>query len=107
MVFLGVLLNATSHTLALPLEKHDKALALVNYAIQKKKVSIKFVQKLTGTLNFINWVIVPGRALMRGMYTKLRLKNNLGQPLKPHHHINLGQGFVQDCLMWKHFFTKC
>ena len=62
LVFLGILLNGRSLTLSIPLEKKNKALNLLNTAIDKRKVTIKFMQKLTGTLNFLNRVIVPGRA---------------------------------------------
>ena len=71
MVFLGILLNGKSLTLLIPIEKKRKALHLLDYAIDKKKVTIKFIQKLTGILNFLNEVVVPGRAFTRGMYQKL------------------------------------
>ena len=103
MVFLGVLLDGMHHTLAVPVEKQIKALNLLNYAIENKKVKVKFIQKLTGTLNFLHRVIVPGHAFTRGMYSKLRLTNKQGQILKEHHHINLGATFIQDCQMWKIF----
>ena len=54
MVFLGILINGKTHTLSIPENKRLKALNLINYALMKKKVTIKFVQKITGTLNFIN-----------------------------------------------------
>ena len=40
--------------MSVPIEKRDKALLLLNTALSKKKVTIKFVQRLAGTLNFIN-----------------------------------------------------
>ena len=90
MVFLGVLLNGKSRTLSIPIEKKNKALELLNIAIQKKMMTIKFVQKITGTLNFLNRVIVPGRAFTRGMYTKLKMVNKkTGQKLQLHHHVHL------------------
>ena len=79
MVFLGILINGKTHTLSIPENKRLKALDLINYALMKKKVTIKFVQKLTGTLNFINRAIVPRRAFTKGMYDKLRLKDKEGR----------------------------
>ena len=74
IVFLGVLLNGDSHTLSIPLDKKNKALEMLNTAIQNKKVTIKYIQRLTGTLNFLNRVIVPGRPFTRCMYFKLCTK---------------------------------
>ena len=54
MTFLGVLLNGKCRLLIIPMEKKAKALNLLNWAMNKKKVTIKFVQQLTGILNFLN-----------------------------------------------------
>ena len=72
MVFLGCLLGAWDRVLVIPDDKKLKAANLLNWAIQKRKVTIKFVQQLTGMLNFSNKAIVPGRAFMKGMYIHLR-----------------------------------
>ena len=53
IVFLGILLNGETHSLAVPLDKRLKALHLLNRAINSKKVTILFVQQLTGVLNFL------------------------------------------------------
>ena len=103
IVFLGVLLNGRLQILAVPWEKQVKAINLLNLAISKRKVTIKFIQKLTGTLNFLNHAIVPGRVFTRGMYSKLRLKNAEGQVLKQHHHIWFNKEFVMDCHLWLQF----
>ena len=72
IVFLGILLDGKSRTLSVPLDKRQKALNLLLWAIQRKKVTVNFIQKLTGTLNFINKAIVPGRVFTRAMYSKLK-----------------------------------
>ena len=98
IVFLGVLLNGSSRTLAIPIEKKIKALDLLQTTIDKRKVTIKFVQKLTGTLNFLNRVIVPGRTFTREMYSKLKITNSkTGERLKDYHHVHLNKEFIQDC----------
>ena len=106
ITFLGVLLNWNSRTLVIPLEKRKKALDLIHTALNEKKVTIKFVQKLTSTLNFLNRVIVLGRAFTKGMYCKLKVRNKNGQLLKQHHHVNLGKDFMEDCKMWKIFLQN-
>ena len=105
--FLGILLDGRSKTLSIPTEKKVKAISFLNYAINKKKVTIKFVQQLTGTLNFLNKAIVPGRAFTRGMYSHLSLRNKRTSAiLKQYHHVNLTREFLMDCHMWLHFLNN-
>ena len=106
LVFLGVLLNGKSLTLSIPLEKCNKAVDLLQSAVTSRKVTVKFIQKITGTLNFLNKAIVPGRAFTRGMYSQLKLLDNKGNPLKDYHHIKLDFEFMQDCLMWLSFLSN-
>ena len=103
IVFLGILLNGFDLLLAIPQDKKNRAIHLLRWACSKRKVMVQFVQKLTGTLNFLNKAMVPGRAFTRGMYQKLTLKDKKGNMLKQHHHIWLNNQFVQDCRMWIRF----
>ena len=82
-----------------------RAVNLLKEAISKKKVTVHFIQKLTGTLNFLNRAIVPGRAFTRGMYDRLKVKNSKGIPLKQYHHVNLDSQFIADCQMWLSFLA--
>ena len=101
LTFLGILLNGRTLTLSVPTEKCHKALSMLDYAIQKRKITIKEVQQMTGLLNFLNKAIVPGRAFTRAMYSKLATKNRkTGQILKQHHHIGLNKEFALDCKVW-------
>ena len=74
MVFLGILLDGANKFLAVPVEKKCKAINLLLYVIDKKKIKVHLVQKLTGLLNFLQRAIVPGRSFTRAMYNKLKLK---------------------------------
>ena len=101
IVFLGILLDLKNYFLAVPEDKAIKAKNMLNFAINKKKITIKNVQSLTGTLNFLNKAIVPGRAFTRRMYSKLeglQTKN-----LKQYHHVTLDSEFINDCRMWTSF----
>ena len=106
LIFLGILLNGRQHALSIPVDKKTKALTLLNYAIDKKKVTIRFVQQLTGTLNFICRAIVPGRSFTRGMYSKIKLTSASGRDLKSYHHTWLDKEFIADCLVWKQFLSS-
>ena len=87
IVFLGILLNGKQFTLSIPMEKRIKAINLIQQAIDKKKVTIHFIQKLTGTLNFLNRAIAPGHAFTKGMYKKLSLRDSKGELLKKYHQV--------------------
>ena len=106
LTFLGILLNGKMLTLSVPLDKKIKARNLLLYAIQKRKVTIKFIQQIMGVLNFLNRAIVPGRAFTQGMYRKLTTKNQAGQPLKAHHHVYLNLQFILDCRVWLAFLQN-
>ena len=103
MTFLGLLMDGESLTISVPDEKRKKALDLLHYALDKKKVTIKFIQRITGTLNFLCRAIVPGRAFTRGMHGKLKLTDAAGVRLKHYHHVNLGKCFLDNCRMWLYF----
>ena len=106
MVFLGVLLDGVNKVLVIPMEKRTKALHLLNFAIDKWKVTIKFVQQLTGILNFLICAVIPGWAFTRGMYERLKLTDSKGNKLKQYHHVTLPKQFVKDCIMWKVFLNS-
>ena len=105
MVSLGILLNGRNLTLSIPEEKKIKAVNLVRQALVNKKVTVKFIQKLTGSLNFLNRGIMTGRAFTRGMYQKLKLRNAAGEMLKQHHHVTLNKEFLLDCKVWLNFLS--
>ena len=105
LVFLGILLNGRYLTLSVPEEKRVKALNLLSWVINRKSITIKTIQRLTGILNFLSRAIVPGRAFTRMMYKKLCLLDNSGDPLKQYHHVKVDNNFKQDCLIWKSFLV--
>ena len=106
IIFLGILLNGKMLVMLVPQEKKNKALNLLQEAIDKHKVTVKFIQKLTGTLNFLNRAIIPGHAFVRGMYQKLSLTNAQGISLKQHHHVTLNADFLMDCMTWQQFLNS-
>ena len=80
------------------------ALNLVQKFKDKRKSTIKELQKLAGHLNFINRAVIPGRVFTRSMYAKFSGPNV--QKLKPHHHIKLDKEFRWDCSMWENFLLN-
>ena len=76
---------------------------MLRWAVDKKKVTIKFIERLTGVLNFLSKAILPGCTFVRGMYSKLRTTNVAGQELRQYHHVSLDREFLNDCRMWIEF----
>ena len=63
--FLGMTLNGRRWTIAVAEEKRHKALHLLQFFAQSRKVQIKHIEQLTGTLNFLSQAIVPGKVFTR------------------------------------------
>ena len=103
LVFLGVLMDGEHHCLVILQDKKQKAMKMLQTVIDKKKMTIKEVQQLTGFLNFLNRSMVPGRAFTRRMYSSLKTTDAQGRKLKQHHHININGEFKEDCRMWIEF----
>ena len=106
MIFLGILLDGKRLCLSITDEKRTKAINALKLVINKKKITVKTVQKLTGLLNFLQRAVVPGRTFTRRMYDKLRIKDKNGKILKQHHHVCLDAGFREDCSIWLKFLTS-
>ena len=104
IVFLGILLDGKNLILAIPVEKRDRALRLLEYFSDKKKATVKQLQVLTGYLNFLTKAIFPGRAFTRRIYAKYSGAKNSN--LKPFHHVRLDAEFKFDLEVWKTFLSK-
>ena len=102
VIFLGILLNGVNYTLLIPEDKVFHVINLIDCICDKKKATVKELQVLTGTLNFLHKAVVAGRVFMRQMYSKFS-EVILEKNLKQHHHISLDCEFRNDCTVWKEF----
>ena len=75
--------------------------------MNKRKVTVKQLQTLTGYLNFLCKVIFPGRAFTRRMYAKHSMLTDKNSPtrLKAYHHMSLDREFRFDCEVWRYFLS--
>ena len=117
MVFLGILLDGRNLTLAIPTEKRDKVIKLLQEMIDRKKATVKELQVLCGFLNFICKAVFPRRTFTRRVYSKFRrfIKFGAGHKfdsfqmqiskLKQHHHVHLDKEFKTDCKVWLTFLS--
>ena len=121
MIFLGLLLDGRHFTIAIPVEKKNKAVKLLKIMVDKRKATVKELQILCGYLNFLTKAIFQGRTFLRRMYSKYtkfvqipttqhwthKLKTQVTAltKLKQHHHICLDAEFKVDCKVWLKFLT--
>ena len=63
--FAGIELDICKSEARLPQDKISKCLGLLNTFLRAKKVCLKYLQSLTGLLNFTCSVVRPGRACLR------------------------------------------
>ena len=101
IVFLGILFDGKNLVLSLPIGKQIRALNLIKDAISKRKATVKYIQVLTGYLNFLTRAVFVGRTFTHRMYAKLSLAEY--KKLKAYHHIKLDQEFKLDCEIWRIF----
>ena len=103
IIFLGILLDGEKCVLSIPEDKRIRAINMLELMINKKKTTVKEIEKLAGYLNFLNRAIVPGRAFTRRMYAKF---TNQKQHLRSYHHLKIDAKFKKDCEVWLKFLNN-
>lgn len=99
IVYLGLELDSIEMVVRMPIEKIDELISKIQFVQNAKRVTLKVMQQLIGSLNFATRVIVPGRPFLR------RLINSTKGISNPHHHLRVNKGMQQDLAMWLDFFT--
>ena len=102
LTFLGLLIDSENQVVAVPVEKIEKALKLIEEILSKKKMTLKQLHKICGFLNFLGRAVVLGRAFTRRLYMSMKGYANL----KPHHHISVKADMRRDLVMWQSFLSK-
>ena len=103
IIFLGILLDGQYWILAIPDDKRRKAIQLIQDTLSKKMVTIKDLQKLAGSLNFLCRAVFVGRTFIRRIYNLMMGNNGL---LKQHHHVRVNSELKEDCRMWLTFLNE-
>ena len=60
-IFLGILVDGKAHILSIPEEKRIRAINMIEYFQDRRKATVKEMQRLAGYLNFLTRAIFPGR----------------------------------------------
>ena len=103
LTFLGLLIDNVRQLVAIPQEKLDRVVTMINYVLTKssKKITVLELQKLCEYLNFLGRSIVPGRTFTRRLYAGTASGSN--KKLLPHHHVRVTGEMKLDLEMWKIF----
>ena len=101
LVFLGLVNDSVLMQIRIPQEKIQMMVQQIeNILLHKHTATLKELQSLLGSLNFMCRAIVPGRPFCR------RLINATCGVKRPHHHITLNKGIKHDLLLWLRFFRE-
>ena len=104
IIFLGILLDGKRHILAVPQEKCIKTIKTLQIVMDRKTITIKQLQQLTGLLNFLCKAFFAGRVFICRMYDKM--KGSSGVELKSYHHVRVNNDLKEDCQMWLKFLLS-
>lgn len=100
IVFLGFELDSVLMQVRVPLDKIKALVGQILEILEHGRVTLKVMQSLIGSLNFMCRAIVPGRPFCR------RLINATCGLTKPHHHLRISHGIRQDLHTWLTFFQS-
>ena len=71
---------------------------MIQELLQRRKTTVKSIQRLAGLLNFFSKCIIPARTFTRRLYAMTQRFND-----KPHYHITLARDVKLDLEMWLTF----
>lgn len=100
LIFLGVEFDSMLMIMRLPVDKLIELKSKIRLVIQAKKVTLKEMQSLLGSLNFACRVIAPGRAFCR------RLIDSTVGVKRPHHKIRVSKNMKKDLALWLQFLES-
>ena len=107
--YLGLLLNLINHTLQIPEEKRLKNIKRIDKMLDvhrsRKNTTIKKIQKLAGSLNFICAAIPAGKVFIADLYKLTRAPT--GEPKPASHHRRIPKSVYEDLLVFRTFLVEC
>jgi hypothetical protein len=65
IVFLGLQINTQKQTVTIPMDKLEEMVQKIKTMLKQKKVTLKQIQSMIGSLNFAYRAVAPGRAFLR------------------------------------------
>ena len=96
ITYLGLEIDSQQQLVKVPAEKVKALVSLLKQAKKCSSMSLRSIQSLLGSLNFVCRAISPGRAFMRRLIA-------LTTGAHPSSQISIGKGAKQDIDMWLTF----
>ena len=121
ITFLGLTINFLKQVVTIPATKIDKATELIKEMLdtltlkdknKHGKVTVKSIQKLTGTLNFFCRAVPCGCPFLQRLYNlqskaiPAHLRNRTGIRANPNFYVCLDAGARKDMVMWLQFLEN-
>ena len=100
LIFLGIEFDTTNMVMRLPNEKLLDLRKKIKQVINSKKVTLRDLQSLIGSLIFACQVVIPGRAFCR------RLIDATCNLREPHHHTRVTKNMREDLKLWLLFLEN-
>ena len=101
ITFLGLEIDAARQVIRIPDNKLVKLRAVVDSALSAKKLTLKNLQSIIGSLQFVSKAVPPGRAFLR------RLINLTVGLRHPSHRVRINNESKEDLRMWSKFLSSC
>lgn len=98
--FLGIIIDAPSLELSLPMDKLRKLRTILESFEGRRKANKKELERLGGLLAHCAKVIKGGRTFSRRIYELM------GSLKKPYHRVRLNKGVQEDISWWKEFAAR-
>ncbi|MCP3933158.1 MAG: hypothetical protein GY705_29160, partial [Bacteroidetes bacterium] len=96
----GILFDTDEMLIKVPDDKLITALAQIDFLLSKKKATLKEIQSICGTLQFLVRAVPSGRCFLRRLY-------DLTQGLTfPNQHVRLNSQSKKDLVTWKTFLQN-
>ena len=100
LTFLGIEVDTVSLQLRLPKDKLANLKETLSYSVQRRTISKKDLQRLTGLLQFATKVVRPGRPFLRRLYAMQDIGSH------PNHFIRLNIPARADIMWWYIFMEE-
>lgn len=100
ITFLGLGINTINQTIFIPKDKVDTLKSMIHNVYTRRKVTLKVMQSLVGSLAFVTKAIPAGRAFCRRFY------DSLSQGYKKHHYITISKALRDDMEVWLKFLSE-
>ena len=98
--YLGITIDTDKMMVKIPTNKLSELREKISLVLNSKKVTLKVLQSLCGSLAFCTRALPAGRAFCRRIYS------SMSKAKKSFHFIRVSQGLRADLLVWNEFLQK-